>query len=322
MAAARRIAIVLLAVIGGAIGAWWFWFRPADPPTWLGYVEAEPIYLAAPMAGTLTSLSVRRGGRIAAGQPAFTLDGTTTAARLAELQAELGAAQSRLEDLRHGKREEEREVTRARTEAAAAEEEQAEREHRRVRALADKEFASRSQLDLADARLRAVRANRRAMLAEQAVDRLPARRDQIAAAEAAVGVVRAQIAAQARTTQEIAPRAPRAALVEQTYFNPGEWVPANTPVVALLEDGRRKVRFFVPQADLPRAVPGRRVEIDCDGCAKPVRARVDYVAPRAEFTPPVIYSDKARAKLVFQVEAAVAAPQMLPGLPVGVRPAQ
>jgi HlyD family secretion protein len=320
MAAAPRIAVTLLAVTAGAAGAWWFWLRPSEPPTWLGYIEAEPIYLAAPTAGTLTSLPVRRGGRIAAGQQAFTLDDTTTAARLAELHAELDAAESRLDDMRHGKRAEERAVTLAQTEAAAAEEDQAEREHRRVRTLADNDFVSRSQLDLADARLRAMRANRRAMMAEQTVDRLPARRDQIAAAEAAVGAVHAQIAAQMRASQEIAPRAPRAALVEQTYFNPGEWVPANTPVVALLEDGRRKVRFFVPQADLPRARPGREIRIDCDGCAGPVRARIDYVAPRAEFTPPVIYSDKARAKLVFQVEAAVTSPQLLPGQPVRVWP--
>jgi HlyD family secretion protein len=47
---------------------------------------------------------------------------------------------------------------------------------------------------------------------------------------------------------------------------------------------------------------------------------VRFIAPRAEYTPPVIYSEHARAKLVFMVEAMLPVDQPLPlGLPVAVR---
>ena len=41
----------------------------------------------------------------------------------------------------------------------------------------------------------------------------------------------------------------------------------------------------------------------CDGCAAPIPARVSYIASDVEFTPPVIYSQENRARLVFLVEA-------------------
>jgi len=48
---------------------------------------------------------------------------------------------------------------------------------------------------------------------------------------------------------------------------------------------------------------------------------VSYVANDPEFTPPVIYSNETRAKLVFLIEARPAigdAPKLRPGQPVAV----
>ena len=111
-------------------------------------------------------------------------------------------------------------------------------------------------------------------------------------------------------------------MVEQTFYNPGEWVPANSPVVSVLPDGKRKLRFYVPQDKVAGLKPGMSVTFSCDGCGDPRQAKISYIAPRAEFTPPVIYSERARAKLVFLVEAALPASDkpLPPGLPVEVVP--
>lgn len=67
--------------------------------------------------------------------------------------------------------------------------------------------------------------------------------------------------------------------------------------------------------------PGATVAIACDGCASGMTARVNYVASRPEYTPPIIYSLTARDKLVFLVEAAPSAPRALtPGQPIDVTP--
>ncbi len=104
-------------------------------------------------------------------------------------------------------------------------------------------------------------------------------------------------------------------------YRPGEWVNAGAPVVALLPPGALKVRFFVPEPALARAAVGSEVALSCDGCAPNLRARIRWVSPQAEYTPPVIYSNASRSKLVFAVEATPldGAAALKPGQPVDVR---
>ncbi len=96
---------------------------------------------------------------------------------------------------------------------------------------------------------------------------------------------------------------PGEATVEQIYYRPGETVPAGRPVVALLPPANLKLRFFAPQAALPEIKSGQTVGVSCDGCEKGLTAKVSFIARSAEFTPPVIYSQEERAKLVFLIEA-------------------
>jgi HlyD family secretion protein len=109
--------------------------------------------------------------------------------------------------------------------------------------------------------------------------------------------------------------------VTDTLFARGEWVPAGAPVVSLLPPANVKVRFFVPEPRLGGVKVGQKVSLACDGCPAAVAATITYIAPQAEFTPPVIYSKENRAKLVFLVEAkpaAADASKLHPGQPVDV----
>ena len=113
----------------------------------------------------------------------------------------------------------------------------------------------------------------------------------------------ANLAQARKRLDDLMPAAPEDGLVENTFFNVGEWVPAGTPVVSLLPASRVKLRFFVPEEDVSQARMGRKVSFTCDGCPPDLKATIIYVSPRAEFTPPVIYSQSARSKLVFLIEA-------------------
>lgn len=96
--------------------------------------------------------------------------------------------------------------------------------------------------------------------------------------------------------------APATGLVYDTYFRPGEWVPAGSPVLALLPPEYMKVRFFVPERDLGKMQIGQALEIRMDGLEKPLAGKVSFVSPRAEYTLPIIYSRENREKLVYLVE--------------------
>jgi HlyD family secretion protein len=115
--------------------------------------------------------------------------------------------------------------------------------------------------------------------------------------------------------------APQAGLVYDTLFRQGEWVPAGKPVVVLLPPPNIKVRAFVPETRVGSIHYGDEVQVRVDGVKDPFVGKVSYISPRAEYTPPVIYSRESRSKLVFMVES-VFEPQVAanlhPGQPVDV----
>jgi HlyD family secretion protein len=115
--------------------------------------------------------------------------------------------------------------------------------------------------------------------------------------------------------------APADAQVHDTLYRQGEFVAAGNPVVVLLPPENLKVRFFVPQAELPKVKVGETVSVHCDGATKDYSATVNYISTQAEYTPPVIYSREARASIVFMIEAKFSpadAANVRPGQPVDV----
>lgn len=113
---------------------------------------------------------------------------------------------------------------------------------------------------------------------------------------------------------------PVAGSVEQIYFRPGEMVAAGKPVLALLPPENMKIRFYVPEALLPKLSLNARVAVGCDGCPPDLAAHISFIARTAEYTPPVIYSLEERNKLVFLIEARPEHPEALRvGQPVSVR---
>ncbi|WP_180180291.1 HlyD family secretion protein, partial [Achromobacter insuavis] len=159
----------------------------------------------------------------------------------------------------------------------------------------------------------------RELRAQLEVANLPGRQDQRRAQAAQVEAARATLAQADWTLAQKRLAAPTAALVFDTLYRVGEWVPAGSPVVSLLPPGNIKVRFFVPETVVGTLKPGQQATVRCDGCGDPVPVRIDYISPQAEYTPPVIYSRETRGKLVYMVEArpaADAATRLHPGQPV------
>ena len=113
--------------------------------------------------------------------------------------------------------------------------------------------------------------------------------------------------------------APISGVVQQIYFREGETVPAQRPVISILPPGNMKVRFFVPETELAKLKIGQEVRVTCDGCAADLTAKIYFIATQAEYTPPVIYSQDERSKLVYLIQARPAKPENLRvGQPVSV----
>ena len=117
-------------------------------------------------------------------------------------------------------------------------------------------------------------------------------------------------------------QAPALGQVTDVFFRVGEYVMPGQPVLALLPPGGIKARFYVREDEVASLLLGQWVSLSCDGCGEPVPARVSRIATGPEFTPPVIYSNAQRAKLVFLVEARPRAgdgTRLHPGQPLDVK---
>jgi HlyD family secretion protein len=309
-----RVALLALCIAGASCSQ-----QPAN--TWQGYVEGEFLYLASSQAGQLTELAVSRGQTVAQSTPLFALEAQNETDAVAQANEQLRSARAQLADLGTGKRAPEVDVTRAQLVQAEADAARTASQFRRDQQQFGAGGIAQSQLDDSRANALSSAAHVRELQSQLAVSRLPGRIEQIRAQQAQVDAAQAQLGQAQWKLDQKSVHAPHAGLVFDTMYRSGEWVPAGSPVVRMLPPENVKVRFFVPQGVVGSLAPGRRVSIHCDGCAADVPAVLSFISDQAEYTPPVIFSNESRAKLVFMVEArpqSADAPKLRPGQPVTV----
>lgn len=287
--------------------------------TYVGYVEAEYVYVAAPQAGWMEKLSVREGDEVTLGDVLFDLDKDQQRAALEEAESRAKQAAAQARDIATGARSEEIAALEAQLEEAKARFRLAKAERDRWTPLVAEGNASRAKGDQVVADYNAARA--RVLAAEEAiaVANLGGRDAAQDAAEAAQSAAEAALSQAAWNLGQRTVKAKTAGRVEIIFHRAGEFVPAGSPALAILPLTGLKVRFFVPQAQLPKFSVGETVRVSADGAASPVSATISFIAAEAEFTPPIIYSAGSREKLVFLVEARLPGDVALrPGEPVDV----
>ena len=295
---------------------------PAEDATLPGYAEGEYVRVASPIAGQLARINVARGSAVKAGDPLFALEQENEAAARREAEEHLRRAQAQHQNLMTGRRPEEIDAVRAQLGQAQAALQLSEKNLARQEELVRQNFVSRERADEARSTRDRDRERVLELRAQLATANLAARPAEIRAAAADVAAAREALAQAEWRLAQKSLRAPQAGTVTDTLYQQGEWVPAGSPVVSVLPPQNIKVRFFVAESVLGSIRLGQTVSVSCDGCSSPVSAPITYIAPQAEYTPPVIYSRENRTKLVFMIEArpaAADATRLHPGQPVGVR---
>jgi HlyD family secretion protein len=255
----------------------------SDDHPWLGYVEGEAAFIAAPQAGWLARVAVHRGDAVKTGDLLFTLDNPNQTATRDQADAAIAVAQSQRR-------------------AAQANLVLAQKERARQANLLRLNAGTKQAYDVAKANADATAA-------------------QIGQIDAQIAQARANLSGAAYQLSERDVSSRTTGRVEDVFFRAGEYAPAMTPVVSVLPPENVYVRFFVPEPEFAQVKLGQRVRIACDGCAANIVATVTFIAAQEEFTPPVIFSQDNRDKLVFKIEArAPGGLKLNPGQPVEVRP--
>ncbi len=290
--------------------------------TFQGYVEGEFVYLASSQPGHLEQLAVARGEEVAAGAPVFRLESTEEKAEQAQAQQQLASTEAQLADLETGRRAPEIAVIRAQLAQAEAMAEKSALQRQRDETQYRAGGVSREQLEATLAQAASDAAHVNELRNQVEVAQLAGRSQQLKALSKQVLAAQAVLEQANWKLGQKSVTAPKAGLVYDTLYREGEWVAPGSPVVRMLPPQNVKVRFYVPETILGSLALGRKVGLYCDGCAADIPATITYVSEEAEYTPPVIYSNDTRNKLIYMIEAHPSPADALklhPGQPLVVR---
>ena len=290
------------------------------PVAYQGYVEADWVFVGPDDAGRLTSLAVGEGSQVQQGAPLFAVDDRLELAARDQAQSALQESAAKLARLQApDKRPEEIAVMQATAERAQAAYADSQKTLARQQALFTEGHASKAGLDDAvstrDQDLAALKEAQRQIT----VGNMAAHDMDIAAAEQTVAMNQQALVSAQQKLDRRHVLAPVSGLVQEIYYRPGEVVPAGQAVAQLLPPGNLKLRFYVPEPDLPKIRQGAAIGITCDGCAPGLTGHIYFISGTSEFTPPVIFSLEERAKLVYLIEARPDQPERLRvGQPISV----
>jgi HlyD family secretion protein len=250
-------------------------------------------------------VEVRRGEVVRKGQILARMDRSDAEIAVAQAEAELAQAESQLSNISSGARAEEIAVIDAALNSALAQAEESARELKRQADLLVRGATPRAAYEVAETKDAIAQAKVSELRANLTVARLPARADEIRAAQAAVARARAvgRSAGWRLLRREL--RSEVNGRVIDVIRHEGEIAGPQAPVLMLLPDGAVKLRLYLPEAEMARVAVGTALAVSCDNCPAGIAAEVSYISPGPEFTPPVIYSLENRQKLVYLIEARV-----------------
>ncbi len=271
--------------------------------TFQGYVEGDYVFLASSRAGRLIELPALKGSYVTQNTLLFRLEAESELQALKAAEATLLAAQATLEDMERGRRPEEVAMAEAQLRQARADASNAAIQLRRDQNLRLGGGVSQKTLDDALARAKSTQAKVAELESQVDVFNLPERDYKVRAQRAIVAAEDARVRQARWDLGQKEMLAPKAGLIVDTLYRVGEWVNAGNPVVQMLPPDNVKVRFFVPEEVLARILLGMEVNCQADGLSGQFAVQVVWIAPNAEYTPPIIYSNETRSKLCFMVEA-------------------
>ncbi len=307
------VSVVLLTTIFGC--------RKSTANVLQGYVEGEFVYVACATAGRLQTLSVARGEAVQPGTKLFEIENVAEQAARDEAARRVAQAQATLADLGKGQRPSELQALEAQLAQAQAALVFSTKELDRQTESAKARATSAQDLDRARASQEQDQQRVAQIIAQLKTARLGQREDQLAAGEANVKATQAALVRAQWELDQRAQSAVQSGVVFDTLYRPGEWVPAGKPVVSILPPAYVKVRAFVPQDRIGNVQTGDKVSVTLDGVAGTYSGTVAFISPNVEYTPPVIYGQENRGKLVIMIEIvfdAQTAAKLHPGQPVDV----
>jgi HlyD family secretion protein len=317
------VLIIIAIIISISIVVYLQILKAGESDGWVyqGYIEGEFLYMSCPLSGQVVKIAVEKGDSVAPGALLFEIDPEPYVASYREAQSLYHAAEARYRDLTKGLRPRELAVLEASIQEVEVTLTYSKNKYERAKDLYEKKVISKDNYELTLSAFERDKARLAELRAKLETAKLGARDEQLEAAGREVERAQAVLDKAKWQVAQTKGLSPGSARVVDVLYTEGEFAPAGAPIVSLLPPEKIKTRFFVPEPMLSVIKTGQSVTVARDGVKETLTGEITYIAPYAEYTPPLIYSKENREKLVFMIEASIddAAAQVLnPGQPVEV----
>jgi HlyD family secretion protein len=273
----------------------------AKQPVFQGVVEHDERTLAFEVAGRVRNVTVQRGDRVANGGVLATLDDQIAALTCRARRDEEASVRAELALLEAGARPEETASLAADLRAARAQEELARKTKTRAQSLHLNSSVGQVEVDRADSEFARVSSQREALTQRYRALQNGARPEELARAQARVEAAAAAVALEEERLARHTLRSSTAGSVIDVSVEPGEFAAVGMTAVTLADLAHPYVEVFVPQGELAGVRVGAKAEARVDGALASFPGRVEFIAPRTEFTPRYLFSEQERPYLVVRV---------------------
>jgi HlyD family secretion protein len=278
---ATTMAVVLVLVAAGA-GGYLVW-RPEVAAPIVGVVRVTEIRLAPEVGGQLTSIKVRKGDQVRAGDEVAELSALELAAAVAQARAALGAAVANRDHVYAGVRAEEIASLAAAIAKAKANLEYAQAQLARTATLAQSNDASQQALDQAKNDVASARADIAEAEANHGAAVAGPTREERAIADAQVKAAASALAVLERRLDKTVLHAAADGVVTVIVAEVGENIHAGQPVLAIEETGKRWLSFNAREDLLRGLTVGTKVDVARPGARELTPAVVTELVPLGPF---------------------------------------
>jgi len=275
------VAVALLLVAAGA-GGYLGWRSSVAAPI-VGVVRVTEIRVAPEVSGQLTSIKVRKGDQVRAGDVVAELSALEISASVTQARAALGEAVANRDHVYAGVRAEEIASLAAAIAKAKAKLDYAQAQLTRTATLAQSNNATQQALDEAENDVASARADIAEAEANHDAAVAGPTREERAIADAQVKAAASALAVLERHLDKTILRAPADGVVTVIVAEVGENIHPGQPVLAIEETGKRWLSFNAREDLLRGLTVGAKVDVARPGARELTPAVVTEVVPLGSF---------------------------------------
>lgn len=294
------------------------WWGDQEEAVLYGEIEVREIRVATKIAGRLTDVTVKEGDAVAQDATLFRIESPELNARLAQAEAARDAAQAMSQRAESGARDEEVTMAQLDWQRTQTQVDVLGRTYQRLSNLHQEGLVSRQQYEEAEAAWRAAEDQASAAEARYQMAVNGTHRDERQASDAQWRQAQAVVQEVEALLSDAEQRAPTAAIVDAILVQPGELVPAGSPVMTLVNPQEQRLVLMVREDRLPHFQVGTEVSGWVPALGQDLAFRVQRVQVLPDFATWRQGGDVQMHLRTFQVEAIPIEvdPSLRPGMTV------